>query len=56
MRVADVITEIDGETVSGMWDVYRNLMRHASDDKITYTISRKSGNKKVKKKIKVTLG
>lgn len=55
MRVADVITEIDGEAVSGMSDVYHNLMEHRTEDKVTYTVSRKSGNKKLTKKIKVTL-
>lgn len=56
MRVADVITEIDGETVSGMSDVYHNLMKHQSEDTVTYTVSRKSGNKKITKKLKVKLG
>lgn len=56
MRVADVITKIDGENVNGMSDVYNSLLRHKTGDMVVYTVSRKSGNKKVTKQIKVKLG
>lgn len=56
MRVADVITEIDGEAVSGMSDIYNNLLEHGSGDTVIYTVSRKSGSKKITKHLKIKLG
>ncbi|MCD7824516.1 MAG: S1C family serine protease [Clostridiaceae bacterium] len=56
MRVADVITEMDGETVTGMADVYQILLRHKTDDIIAYTVYRKSGKKLVKKELSIVLG
>lgn len=56
MRVADVITQINGESISGMADIYNNLLKHKPKDKIVYTVHRKSGNRKVAKQIKIVLG
>ncbi len=56
MRVADVITQINGESITGMADIYNNLIKHKPKDKVVYTVHRKSGNRKVAKQIKVVLG
>jgi serine protease Do len=56
LRVADVITKMDGEIVSGMSDVYAKLLVHRTGDTVVCTVSRKSGNKKVTKKLKIKLG
>ena len=56
MRVADVITQINGESIRGMTDIYNNLIKHKPKDKVVYTVHRKSGNRKVAKQIKVVLG
>lgn len=55
MRVADVIMEIDGKTVSGMSDIYQNLLKHKPGDSVVYTVNRKAGKEQTKKKIEITL-
>lgn len=55
MRVADVITRIDGDKVSTMSDIYRALLEHRPGDMVTYTISRKSGKEQFTKQLKIIL-
>lgn len=55
MRVADVITKIDGKKVSSMSDIYQSLLKHKPGDEITYTVSRKAGKEQTQKKIKIVL-
>lgn len=55
MRVADVITKIDGKKVSSMSDIYQSLLKHRPGDEITYTVSRKAGKEQIQKKIKIVL-
>ncbi len=55
LRVADVITEMDGETVSGMQDIYSMLLCRNSGDTVVCTVSRESSKGKVSKKINVKL-
>ena len=56
MRVADVITEMDGGRIKSMRDVYRILLKHRTGDKITYTVYRRSGKKSIEKKLTAVLG
>jgi len=56
LRVADVITQINGQKITGMADIYNDLLNHKSNDKVIYTVHRKSGNGRVTKQIRVTLG
>lgn len=56
LRVADVITQINGESITGMSDIYNDLLNHKPKDRIVYTVHRKSGNRKVTKQIRVELG
>lgn len=59
MRVADVITKVDGREISGMGEVYQLLLQHKKGDSVTCTISRKSGKSgksQVQKNIKIKLG
>ena len=56
LRVADVITQINGESITGMSDIYNDLLEHKPKDRIIYTVHRISGNRKVTKQIRVELG
>ena len=56
LRVADVITQINGEKVTGMTDIYNDLLNRKSNDKVIYTVHRKSGNGRVTRQIRVELG
>lgn len=55
MRVADVITKVDGKKVSSMADIYQSLLKHKPGDKLTYTVSRKAGKEQIEKKLKIEL-
>lgn len=56
MRVADIITKMDGKSVTGMSDIYQILLHHKKGDVLKYTVSRKSGKKKMNKELKIKLG
>ncbi|MDD7403308.1 MAG: PDZ domain-containing protein [Butyribacter sp.] len=56
MRVADVITHIDGQEITAMSDIHQILLKHEKGDTIRCTISRKSGKNKVSKVLRVKLG
>lgn len=56
MRVADVITQIDGEEIHSMEEIYQRLVQHNRKEALVCTVVRTSGKKQLKKKIKVILG
>ncbi len=56
LRVADVITQINGQKITGMTDIYNDLLNRKSNDKVIYTVHRKSGNGRVTKQIRIKLG
>lgn len=56
LRVADVITQINGQKITGMTDIYNDLLNRKSNDKVIYTVHRKSGNERVAKQIRIKLG
>lgn len=56
MRVADVITKVNDTAVSSMIDLYQELLKNSSGDRVTCTVSRKSGKRKIKKELKIELG
>lgn len=56
MRVADVIVKVDDNAVSGMTDIYQELLEKKTGDTVVYTVSRTTGNQQIRKKIKVKLG
>lgn len=56
MRVADVITEIDGKSITTLYELHNLLKSHKSGDNIAVTVSRKSDDKVSSKKLNVTLG
>lgn len=56
MRVADIITKMDGESITSMSDIYQILIRHKKGDTLKYTVSRKSGKKQVSKELTIKLG
>lgn len=55
MRVADIITKIDGAGITGMTDVYNTLLQHSTGDEIVCTVYRKSGKKYITKDLKIKL-
>lgn len=55
MRVADVITKIDGKKVSSMNELRGILLSHRPGDKITVCIARKSGSQTVYSNLKIKL-
>ncbi len=55
IRVADVITQIDGEEVSSLSALHGILKSHNAGDRIVITVSRKYGKKNNDKKLAVEL-
>lgn len=55
LRVADVITRVNGEEIASMQELYQMLFTHKPKDVVTLTIYRKTGKNKVIKNIKVKL-
>ena len=56
IRVADVITQIDGRDVVSLSVLHNILKDHDAGDSINVTVSRKSGKKNNSKKLTVRLG
>ena len=56
MRVADVITKVDNTAISSMVDLYQELLKKKSGDTVVYSVSRRSGKKKIRKELKIKLG
>ena len=56
MRVADVITKVDDSVISGMADIYRELLKKRAGDTVTYMVTRKSGKRQLEKQLKIKLG
>ena len=57
LQKGDIITKIDGTTVTSMDDLKKELTYYAAGDTVTLTVERASGNGNYdEKKIKVTLG
>lgn len=56
MRVADVITKVDNTAISSMVDLYQELLKKKSGDTVVYSVSRRSGKKKIRKELRIKLG
>lgn len=56
MRVADVITRIDGEEIYSMEEIHQILVEHNKKETLVCTILRKSGKKQIEKTLKIVLG
>lgn len=56
MRVADIVTVMDGREIDSMSEIYDILLQHKSGDTIKCTVMRGAGKKKVKKELKIKLG
>lgn len=55
IRVADVITQIDGKDAKSLSVLHNILKNHNAGDSISVTVSRKSGKKNNSKRLKVVL-
>lgn len=55
MRVADVITGMDGEDISSFRDLHSKLAECRSGDKVKVTLFREDNAKRIKKKYTITL-
>lgn len=56
MRVADVITRIDGKEIYSMGEIHQILVQHNKKEALVCTVLRKSGKKQIEKTIKIVLG
>ena len=55
LRVADLITEIDGQTMQSMKELHEYLAECQSGQEITVSIYRQGDSQSIKKKLKITL-
>ena len=56
LQEKDVITKIDGDSVSNMEGLKKKLTYYASGEKVTLTVQRLNGSKYEEKQVEVTLG
>lgn len=56
MRVADVITKMGDKAISGMTEIYQELLKKKTGDTVVCTVIRTSGKGQITKELKIKLG